>query len=251
MSGVKLKTTYEIELMAENGKILAEICHQLCNKIKPGMTTRLLDIMAVNLFAKYKAIPAFLNYRGFPASICVSVNEEIVHGIPSESKILNPGDIVSVDLGIVKNGYFADMAKTVAVVDTDNQSKRLMKETENVLMAGIQFLKIGSKLGEYTNFVESYIKSRGMFVFDSNGGHGIGEDLHEEPYVPNCGNVNKDLILKKGMVLAIEPLVNIGTSKVTTMLDGWTVVTADKSRSAHFEHTVAITEDGPRILTLI
>lgn len=142
------------------------------------------------------------------------------------------------------------MAKTVAVVDTDSRSKRLMKETENVLMSGIQYLRAGSKLGEYTRFVESYIKSRGMFISDSNGGHGIGEDLHEEPYVPNCGVENKDLELKVGMVLAIEPLINLGTPKSFTMADGWTVVTVDKSKSAHFEHTVAITESGPKILTL-
>ncbi|MBA4394643.1 MAG: type I methionyl aminopeptidase [Desulfobacca sp.] len=243
-----IKSPEEIERMSVSGKMVAEILLEIKNRIKPGITTQELDQLASRLTLKKKALPAFKGYNGYPFSLCVSVNEEVVHGFPSSRKLVE-GDIVSLDFGVYFDGYYGDAALTQAVGKISPQAERLIQVTRESLFKGLQEVKAGRRLGDISAAVQQYVESHGYSVVRQFVGHGIGKGLHEDPQVPNYGEAGRGLLLKPGMVLAIEPMVNVGGSEVELAADGWTAVTKDRSLSAHFEHTVAITENGCRILT--
>ena len=231
------------------GRVVGQALDLAGREIKPGMTTRELDTLIETYLRDNGAIPAFKGYHGFPASACISVNEEVVHGIPGD-RVINEGDIVSVDVGSIIDGWFGDSARTFAVGTVDKTRTELMECTLQALMAGIDKARKGHKLGEISSTVQQTAEDRGYGVVRQLVGHGIGKSMHEEPQVPNFGSPNEGPVLKAGMVLAIEPMINMGTREVKTLADGWTVVTADGQPSAHFEHTVAITDEGPEILTV-
>ncbi len=243
-----LKSPEEIEKMSVSGKLVAEILLEIRNRIKPGITTQELDQLAARLTQKKKARPAFKGYNGYPFSLCVSVNEEVVHGFPSKRKLVD-GDIVSLDFGVWFDGYFGDAALTQAVGKVSPLAERLMKVTRESLFKGLQEVRAGRRLGDISAAVQQHVEAHGYSVVRQFVGHGIGKGLHEDPQVPNYGEAGRGILLKPGMVLAIEPMVNVGGSEVEIQADGWTAVTKDRSLSAHFEHTVAITENGCRILT--
>jgi methionyl aminopeptidase len=215
----------------------------------PGVSTRELDRIAHDNFKKHGARPAFLGYRGYPATLCVSINEEVVHGIPSERRKLKEGDIVGLDLGCVVEGFFGDSARTVAVGRVSGEARRLMETTRAALFAGIDMCRLGKRVGDIGHAVQQHAESHGYSVVREFVGHGIGTSLHEEPQVPNYGPAGRRERLVAGMCLAIEPMVNVGSAEVEVLKDGWTAVTADRSLSAHFELSVAITEHGPWILS--
>jgi len=244
-----LKSFKEIEYMREAGKIVADAHEAVRESIRPGITTKELDEIAEKVIVKHGAIPAFKGYHGFPASICTSINEQVVHGIPG-LKILKDGDIISVDIGAVYNGYYGDAAKTHPVGRTDDKAKRLIEVTRQCFYEGLKFCMEGNRLSDISHAVQSYVESNGFSVVRDYVGHGIGQNMHEEPQIPNFGRPGKGPRLAEGMVLAIEPMVNAGTYKVKTLLDNWTVVTLDGELSAHYEHTVAITKEEPIILTV-
>jgi len=221
----------------------------LKEKIKPGIKTIELDRLAEEFILKKNAIPAFKGYRGYPGNICTSVNNEVVHGIPGE-KILTEGEIISVDIGVLKDGFYADGAWTFPVGEISNQNKRLLEVTLKSLEAGISQAQLGNRLGDISSAVQSTAEKNGYSVVRDLTGHGIGRHMHEDPPVPNFGSPGTGLLLKPGMVFAIEPMVNAGGYQIKTLEDNWTVVTLDGSLSAHFEHTIAITNNGPEILTL-
>ncbi|MBS3994961.1 MAG: type I methionyl aminopeptidase [Alkaliphilus sp.] len=243
-----LKSGKEIGYMREAGKIVAYTHEAVKNIIKPGITTKELDEIAEATINKYGALPAFKGYHGFPASICTSINEQVVHGIPG-LKTLQDGDIISVDIGAVYNGYYGDAAKTHAVGNVSEEALKLMKVTRQCFYEGLKFCREGNRLSDISYAIQSYVETNGFSVVRDYVGHGIGQNMHEEPQIPNFGNPGKGPRLAMGMVLAIEPMVNAGTHKVETLLDNWTVVTVDRKISAHYEHTVAITRDEPIILT--
>jgi methionyl aminopeptidase len=243
-----IKSPEEIAKMSVSGKMVAEILLEIRNRIKPGITTQELDLLATRLTLKKKARPAFKGYNGYPFSLCVSVNEEVVHGFPSKRKLVE-GDIVSLDFGVCFEGYFGDAALTQAVGKVSPQAERLIQITKESLFKGLQEVKAGRRLGDISAAVQQHVENHGYSVVRQFVGHGIGKGLHEDPQVPNYGEAGRGILLKPGMVLAIEPMVNIGGSEVEIAADGWTAVTKDRSLSAHFEHTVAITENGCRILT--
>ncbi|MBI4620966.1 MAG: type I methionyl aminopeptidase [Desulfobacterales bacterium] len=245
-----LKSKEEIELLRKSNQIVVHILKALRKIIKPGITTLELDSYAEEQIIKKGAIPAFKGYRGFPASLCVSVNEQLVHGIP-DSRRLKEGDIVSIDLGVVRNGFYGDAAITVPVGKISQEAARLLDVTEKALYKGIEQAKTGGRLQDISHAIQSWVEGNGFSVVRDFVGHGIGRNLHEEPQIPNFGLPNRGVQLKAGMVIALEPMVNAGTWKVKVQPDGWTVVTMDGSLCAHFEHTIAITEDGPDILTMI
>jgi len=245
-----LKSKEEIELLRKSNQIVVHILKGLRKIIKPGITTLELDSYAEEQIRKKGAIPAFKGYRGFPASLCVSVNEQLVHGIP-DSRRLKEGDIVSLDLGVVRSGFYGDAAITVPVGKISQEATRLLDVTQNALYKGIEQAKAGCRLHDISHAIQSWVEGNGFSVVRDFVGHGIGRNLHEEPQIPNFGLSNRGVQLKAGMVLALEPMVNVGTWRVKVQPDGWTVVTVDGSLCAHFEHTIAITEDGPDILTLI
>lgn len=245
-----LKSKEEIELLRKSNQIVVHILKALRKIIKPGITTLELDSYAEEQIRKKGAIPAFKGYRGFPASLCVSVNEQLVHGIP-DSRRLKEGDIVSLDLGVVRSGFYGDAAITVPVGKISQEAARLLNVTQNALYKGIEQAKAGGRLHDISHAIQSWVEGNGFSVVRDFVGHGIGRNLHEEPQIPNFGLSNRGVQLKAGMVLALEPMVNVGTWRVKVQPDGWTVVTVDGSLCAHFEHTIAITEDGPDILTLI
>lgn len=245
-----LKSKEEIELLRKSNQIVVHILKALRKIIKPGITTLELNSYAEEQIRKKGAIPAFNGYRGFPASLCVSVNEQLVHGIP-DSRRLKEGDIVSMDLGVVRSGFYGDAAITVPVGKISQEATRLLDVTQNALYKGIEQAKAGGRLHDISHAVQSWVEGNGFSVVRDFVGHGIGRNLHEEPQIPNFGLPNRGVQLKAGMVLALEPMVNVGTWRVKVQPDGWTVVTVDGSLCAHFEHTIAITEDGPDILTLI
>ena len=245
---INLKTDRELELMREAGRVVAEALYELEKAVKPGVTTLALDSLVEDLFRRRGARPAFKGYQGYPASICTSLNHEVVHGIPG-LKSLVEGDIISIDVGAEINGYYGDAAVTLPVGEVDDLSKRLLVATEAALMAGIEQCHKGRRLSDISHAVQSTAESRGFSVVKDYVGHGIGREMHEDPQVPNFGRPGRGLRLSPGLVLAIEPMVNIGGHEVEVLNDGWTVVTTDRSRSAHFEHSVAITELGPEILT--
>jgi methionyl aminopeptidase len=244
-----LKTAAELEGMRESGRIAARVRDEVARRVAPGVTTGELEAFAVEVMRKNGAESAFLGYRGYPASICVSVNECVVHGIPGNRRI-GIGDIVSLDVGIRFGGFIGDTATTVLVGVTDALVVQLVQSTEQALKAGIDAARAGGRLSDISHAVERVAVGRGFSVVRDFVGHGIGRKMHEDPQVPNFGAPGRGPRLKAGMTLAIEPMVNAGKPDVEVLSDGWTVVTKDRSYSAHFEHTIAITEDGAEILTL-
>ena len=247
---VTIKSEHEIELMREAGKILAKTHEELAKAIKPGMSTYEIDRLGEQIIRSYGCIPSFLNHNGFPASICVSVNDEVVHGIPSKTRIIEEGDIVSLDAGVIYKGYHSDAARTVAVGEVSDEAKKLIEVTKQSFFEGIKFAKEGYHLHDISNAIADYCESFGYGVVRDLVGHGIGRDLHEDPQIPNFHQKRRGIKLQAGMTLAIEPMVNIGTYEVSWLDDDWTVVTDDGSLSAHYENTVLITKGEPEILSL-
>jgi methionyl aminopeptidase len=243
------KSTAQIALMRRAGRIVAEM-HEVCTRAaKPGATTADLDAAARDVLERRHARSNFLGYHGFPAVACISPNEVIVHGIPN-GRVLEDGDIVSIDCGAIVEGWHADAAVTVPVGTIDDESQRLIDVTKDSLAAAIGAFAVGNRLGDVGAAVQRTVEAAGFSIVREYVGHGIGTAMHEEPDVPNYGPPGRGLRLREGMVLAIEPMVNVGRPGTRTLADGWTVVTADGTRSAHFEHTVALTDDGPEVLTL-
>jgi methionyl aminopeptidase len=241
-------TEKEIDIMAEGGKVLAEIIKQVARHVKPGVTTRYLDKVAEDLIFAYGAEPAFKGFNGYPFVLCTSVNEEIVHALPSDRK-LKEGDLLTLDLGIRFKGYCTDMAKTIGVGKIDKQLQKLMKVTEKSLELGIKQCKPGSRLGDVGYAIQNYVEKHGFNVVRDLVGHGIGKKVHEDPQILNYGNKGEGMVLKPGMVLAIEPMIVIGDYEIERARDGFAFLSKDRSISAHFEHTVAITKKGCRVLT--
>ena len=245
---ITIKTKQEIEFMRKAGSILSKIIAELKNKLKVGISTKEIDILAGDLINSYGASAAFKGYRGFPANTCISLNEEVVHGIPNDRK-LKSGDIVSLDIGIRLNGFYADAAFTQAVDKINGRIKKLIDVTRKSLSLGINQAKVGNYLFDISYAIQRFVESEGFSVVRDFVGHGIGRQMHEEPEIPNFGRPKTGSILKEGMTLAIEPMVNMGTWEVQIQDNGWTAITKDKKHSAHFEHTIAITQKGPEILT--
>jgi methionyl aminopeptidase len=245
-----LKSRQEIEKMRKSNAIVAAILEELGKKIRPGVKTIELDRLSEDLALKKGARPAFKGYRGYPYSLCTSINSEVVHGMPTERE-LKEGDIVSLDFGILNDGYYGDAAVTVPVGDITPGARKLLKITEEALYRGIAEVKAGNRIGDISAAIQGHVEAAGYSVVRDLVGHGIGKSLHEDPQVPNYGSGGRGIELKQGMVFAIEPMVNEGTYRVEILRDGWTVVTADGKLSAHFEHSVAITENGPVILSRI
>lgn len=248
---IPIKTLEEIDAIARAGRILGALLESIPAEIQPGRTTADLDRFAEEFITGHDgAAPAFKGLYGFPASLCTSLNHEVVHGIPSAKRVLEEGDVVSIDAGVKLDGWFADAAVTCGVGDIDALSGTLLRTTQRALEAGIAQAVPGNRLGDIGSAIQTVAEEDGFSIVRDLVGHGIGREPHEEPQVPNFGRPGKGLVLQAGMVLAIEPMVNAGTPGVRTQPDRWTVVTLDKKRSAHFEHTVAITDAGPRILTV-
>jgi len=252
---IELKSPAEIEKMKVAGRVVGEILEKLSDIMKPGVTTKDIDEFSEKYIRSLKMVPAFLGVKGmsypFPASACVSINDEVVHGIPNASRALKSGDIVSVDMGVIFEGYYGDAAKTYAVGSISDTASKLLKVTEMSLQKGIEKALPGNRLGDVSYAVQKTVEDAGFSVVRDFVGHGIGRALHEEPAIPNFGKPGTGIKLEAGMVLAIEPMVNVGRYEVVMLDDDWTVVTRDGSLSAHFEHTVAITENGNRILTKV
>lgn len=246
---IVIKNNDEIQLMLEANQIVAETLTLLQKIVEPGITTWELDKLAEDMCFKRNATPAFKGYRGFPGSLCVSVNDEVVHGIPSHKKKLKKGDIISVDFGVRYKGFYGDSAITLPVGKIDNTSHKLMTVTDKSLELGIEQVLVGNRISDISRAIQNYIEKNNFSIVRQFVGHGIGSALHEGPEIPNFVQNDPSPRLKAGMVLAIEPMVNVGTYKVKVLKDGWTVVTADKKRSAHFEHSVAVTDDGPLVLS--
>jgi methionyl aminopeptidase len=253
-----IKTDEEIAILREGGKRLARILNEIKKKVAPGISAKELDLYAEKLIRDLGDTPAFLNYRPagvrkpYPASLCVSVNEEVVHGIPKKEKILEEGDIVSIDLGLNHKGLFTDMAMTVPVGNVSPASKKLLETTEQALDVGISAAKLGSRVGDIGFAIENFVKSGSKYsIVEILAGHGVGREIHEDPFIPNFGKSGTGAPLQKNMVIAIEPMLNMGTKNVKLDKDQYTYRTADGKRSAHFEHTILITENGAEILTKI
>lgn len=246
---IRRKTPEQIDKMAASGKILASVFLEARELVVPGMTTGELDRALDAMIRDAGCIPSFKGYHGFPASACISVNEEVVHGIPGD-RVLVAGDIVGLDIGLIKDGWHADSAETLPVGEVDGEVARLLRVTEEALWRAIAATAPGKRLSVIGTAVETLAKAEGFAVVETLVGHGIGQQMHEDPQVPNyrCFNM-PDPIMDEGLVIAIEPMINAGTKRVVTLPDGWTVVTADRKLSAHFEHTVAVTSAGPRVLT--
>ncbi|MDE5539606.1 MAG: type I methionyl aminopeptidase [Bacilli bacterium] len=245
---ISIKSEREIKLMREAGKLNFLTHEEIKKHIKPGVTTKELDKVAFNFISSHNATPSCLNYEGFPASICVSINDEVVHGIPSSRKLRN-GDIVSIDFTVRLNGYESDSARTYIVGDVPQEVEELVLNTEKALWEGIKQVRPGARIGDISNAIETFAHEHGLSVVEELVGHGIGTEMHEDPDVPNFGSKNSGPILKEGMVIAIEPMLNLGKREVCMLDDDWTIVTEDGSPSAHFEHTVAVTSSGYKILT--
>ncbi len=246
-----IKSDQEIAIMRQAGRIVATVLEVLKLEVRPGMKTKELDAIAARELERLGAKPSFKGYRGFPANLCVSVNDEIVHGIPRE-RVLNEGDVVSLDLGAIFNGFQGDAAVTVGVGEISSQAEQLMETTEGALKAGIRAARPGARLGDISFAIQDYVEGKnGYRVVREYTGHGIGREMHEEPQIPNFGSPRVGPVLKKGMTLALEPMVNTGDWRTRLGNDHWVVFTADGSLSAHFEHTIAITNDEPEVLTIV
>ncbi|MDO5381130.1 MAG: type I methionyl aminopeptidase [Eubacteriales bacterium] len=248
---VTVKSEREIELMREAGRILGTVLRDLSKEIHPGMSTYQVNKLGDEMIRSYGCIPSFLNYQGYPASICTSVNEEVVHGIPSKKRILKDGDIISMDAGVIYHGYHSDAARTVGVGEISEEASKLIERTKQSFFEGIKFAKEGCHLHEISNAIADYNESFGYGVIRDLVGHGIGTELHEEPQIPNFRQERRGMKLYSGMTLAIEPMVSAGGYSVKWLDDDWTVVTQDKSLAAHYENTVLITKNGPEILSLV
>jgi methionyl aminopeptidase len=253
-----IKTSEQIKIIREGCKNLAIVLHKVKEKVAPGISTKDLDIYAEKLIREMGDLPAFLNYRPegastpFPATLCVSVNDEVVHGIPNKKRILKEGDSVSIDLGTEHKGFFTDMAMTVPVGNVSPKILKLLEVTEKSLQVGIDAAIAGNTVGDIGHAIESYIQSQGKYgIVEVLSGHGVGVAIHEDPYIPNFGKQGKGAKLVPGMIIAIEPMVNLGTKNVTIDEDDWTFRTADRKPSAHFEHTILITDGKPEILTKV
>ncbi len=248
---IVLKTARELAVMREACRISAGALQLIGKAIEPGVTTAELDRLAEAYIRKQGAEPNFKNYQGYPATACISINNQVIHGIPSHKRRIEAGDIVSVDLGAMFNGYHGDNAATFACGDVSDEAKRLMDTTRESLYEGIKAAVPGGRIGDIGSAVQRYVEARGYSVVRQFVGHGVGTHLHEAPEVPNFGTPGRGIRLMPGMTIAIEPMVNAGGSDVKVLPDGWTVLTKDGSLSAHFEHTVAITSDGPKIMTVV
>ena len=248
---VTIKSQHEIELMRESCKILAEVHAKLGEMIEPGISTWDIDAMGEKLIRSYGCVPNFLNYNGYPASICVSVNDEVVHGIPSKERILMEGDIVSLDAGLIYKGYHSDAARTYPVGEVSQEAKQLIEVTRQSFFEGIKHASAGAHIHDISNAIDAYCSKFGYGVVRDLVGHGIGTSLHEDPQIPNFRQWRKGIRLQPGMTLAIEPMITLGTYKVGWLDDDWTVVTMDGSPAAHYENTILITEGEPEILTLL
>ena len=248
---VTVKSKHEIELMREAGRILGTVLNELEKECKPGVTTYHINKIGDEMIKSYGCIRSFYGYQGYPASICVSVNEEIVHGIPSKSRVLKDGDIVSLDAGVIYKGYHSDAARTYAVGNISKEAAKLIEVTRQSFFEGIKFAKEGCHLYEISNAIADYNESFGYGVIRDLVGHGIGTELHEDPEIPNFRQERRGMKLYEGMTLAIEPMVSAGDYRVKWMDDDWTASTKDNSLSAHYENTVLVTKDGPEILSLV
>ena len=247
---VTIKTPREIELMRESCRLLAEVHEELSKIIEPGITTKEIDIMGDKLIRERDGIPNFLHYNGYPASICVSVNEEVVHGIPTKKKKLSEGDIVSLDCGLIYRGYHSDAARTYGVGKISPEAQKLIDVTKQSFFEGIKMAKPGNYLYDISNAIDDYVTPFGYGIVRDLVGHGIGTSLHEDPQIPNFRQKKKGIRLEPGMTLAVEPMINMGTAEVEWLDDDWTVISEDHSYSAHYENTILITEGEPEILTL-
>lgn len=247
---VKIKSAREIALMTEAGKILEQVHKELENELREGMSTADIDRLGEEVIRSFGCIPSFLGYNGYPASICVSINDEIVHGIPDRNRIIKEGDIVSLDAGVIYKGYHSDAARTHILGNVSPDIRRLVEVTEQSFFEGMKYAKDGYHLYDISRAIGSYAESFGYGVVRELCGHGIGTKLHEDPQIPNFAMTRRGVKLKAGMTLAVEPMINLGTAEVRWMQDGWTVVTKDGKPSAHYENTILITEREPIILTL-
>jgi methionyl aminopeptidase len=246
---ITIKSSREIDIMRRSGKITGKVLGDLVRAAKPGMTTKQLDELAEKGIREMGGVPTFMGYHGYPASICASVNDEVVHGIPGDY-VLREGDLLSIDIGTTYEGYVSDSAITIPIGAVSAEAERLMRVTQECLMLAIGQMNKGKRLGDIGHAVQQHAESNGYGVVRELVGHGVGTKMHEEPQVPNYGRAGSGLELRSGLVLAIEPMITQGTYEVDTLDDGWTVVTQDGKLAAHFEHTIAITDDGPKILTL-
>lgn len=246
---VSIKSAREIALMRESGRILAEVHERLGEEIKPGISTYEIDQIGERMIRSYGCIPSFLDYNGYPASICVSVNDEVVHGIPNKKRILKEGDIVSLDAGVIWKGYHSDAARTHGVGKISKEAQNLIDATRQSFYEGIKMAKSGNHLNDISKAVDSYISSFGYGIVRDLVGHGVGSNLHEDPQIPNFAQRRRGIRLRPGMTLAVEPMINMGGWQVEWLEDDWTVVTKDGSLSAHYENTILITDGEPEILT--
>ena len=247
---VSIKSAREIELMRESCKLLEDVFYQMEQAIRPGISTKDIDRLGEKLIRKHGCEPNFLNYNGYPASVCVSVNDEVVHGIPTDDFILQEGDIVSLDAGLIYKGYHSDMARTFGVGQISEEAAKLIQVTRQSFFEGIKMAKAGNHLYDISNAIDAYVTPFGYGIVRDLVGHGIGTKLHEDPQIPNFAQKRKGIKLQAGMTLAIEPMINMGRSDVEWLDDDWTVVTEDGSLSAHYENTVLITDGEPEILTM-
>jgi methionyl aminopeptidase len=246
---IDLKSKDELRQMREAGLVAAEILEEICQAAKPGVSTWELDKIAAKGIDKHKVTSAFLGYHGYPAVLCTSINEVVVHGIPRKSEVLKDGDIIGIDFGIFKHGFCADTARTVLVGAVSEAKRKLVEAARESLEAAIKLCVPGGRLGDLGHTIQSYAESRGYSVVRQFVGHGTGRQMHEDPQVPNFGAAGQGKRMKTGLVIAVEPMVNAGTPEVEVLDDNWTAVTKDRSMSAHFEHTIAVTDDGPWVLT--
>jgi methionyl aminopeptidase len=243
------RSAEELKRMREAGRLVGEVLTELAARVAPGVTTADLDELAEKRIRKAGATPAFKGYHGYPATICASINDEVIHGIPSGRRLLNEGDVISIDVGASLDGYFGDSAITLAVGQVSEEAATLLRVTDESLYKAIDAVKLGGRVSDIGHAVQKHVEAYGFSIVREFVGHGIGQKMHEEPQVPNYGEPGRGPRLTEGMVLAIEPMVNAGKAAVKVLADGWTAVTRDGSLSAHFEHTVAVTADGPWILT--
>ena len=246
---VTIKSQHEIDLMRKAGKILAEVHDEMAKMIRPGISTMDINRKGEEVIRSYGCIPSFLNYNGYPASICISVNEEVVHGIPNKKRILQEGDIVSLDAGVIYQGYHSAAARTHAVGEISEENKRLIEITKQSFYEGIKYARAGNHLYEISKAIQDFVESNGYSVVRDLVGHGVGKNLHEEPQIPNFKPIGRGMKLRAGMTLAIEPMVNAGDYEVWVLEDDWTVVTQDGMNSAHYENTILITDGEPELLS--
>ena len=248
---VTIKSAREIELMREAGKILGNVHNEMEDKIKSGMTAYEIDQIAEKIIRGYGCEPSFLGYQGFPGSVCISINEEVVHGLPEKDKVVVDGDIVSLDMGVIYKGYQSDAARTIPIGNVSEEAKRLMEVTKQSFFVGIEQARAGNHLFDISGAIGDYAEKFGYGVVRELVGHGIGQEMHEDPAVPNFRQRRRGMKLQAGMTLAIEPMINIGRPDIAQLNDGWTIVTDDNSLSAHYENTILITDGEPEILSLV